>query len=151
MDTSLSSVHSATSRCLQGNFTTQPSHSSTFFFSRDKTRSPTSFGHPTLPRLIIGHWPVHSDWFRDATGPRPRQSGTRSSGTTGEDSLLLDWVKGVSPKQPATLSHIIGRNLRKSKQEQAMLQVRGQVPKQPGAQMLSATGQRINLPSLYPA
>ena len=82
-------------------------------------------------RLIIGHRPVHSDWSSNATGRKLRQSETRSSGTTGEDSLLLNLVKGVSPKQPATLSHIMGRNLRKSEEEQAMLQARGQVPKQP--------------------
>ena len=131
---SLHSVHSATSRCLQGNFTTQPSRPSTlFFFSSQKTHTLPhhSFGHPTWSRLIIGHRPVHSDWSSNATGPKLRQSETRSSGTTGEDSLLLNLVKGVSPKQPATLSHIMGRNLRKSEEEQAMLQARGQVPKQP--------------------
>ena len=104
-----------------------------FFFSSQKTHTlPNhSFGHPTWSRLIIGHRPVHSDWSSNATGPKLRQSETRSSGTTGEDSLLLNLVKGVSPKQPATLSHIMGRNLRKSEEEQAMLQARGQVPKQP--------------------
>ena len=68
-------------------------------------------------------------------GPKLRQSEALSrtflTGTTGEDSLLPNLAKGVTPKQPGTLPHIIWRNLRKKEEAQIMLQAVSQVPELP--------------------
>lgn len=131
---SLHSVYSATEQVLTGRL--HYSAFSSIHISSDKTHSHHhSFGRPTWPRIIIGHQPGHSNWSRDAMGPKLRQSEALSrtflTGATGEESLLPNLAKGVTPKQWATLSHIIWRNLRKKEEAQIMLQAVSQVPELP--------------------
>ena len=149
---SLHSVHSATSRCLQGIFTTQPSRSSTFFFffpQKTHTLPNHSFGHPAWSRLIIGHRPVHSDWSSNATGPKLRRSETRSVGPL-EKILFSTWSR-VCPQSSQPPYPIQWEETWESqKRNKPCSRLEGRSPSSPGAQMLWAAGQRSNLPSLYP-